>query len=498
MLQEEKNKFEERVLAYFDGALDKQSAKQLFEEVTRNAEKRTLFQSHETLNRIISAARIPLETPIEAKRGIVDRIPGLLAFLPGLLGTAETIPVLTQSANPFIAFFTKIPLSTAIAIGASVAVLTTAGVVVKNKLDTDAAREHKSNIAAVQNHVPATTAQRYAMLPDAAISSIPSHDLASPHLGNASSSMVSGLRHSNISSVSKDRFTIENTNAFSSLPAAPTLKGSKNANTISNNENGRSITSITTTPTLATEASNEPPIANINSVSPKQTPAASADIVPPTTSVLYPLSMDLTQGVIVRPFLSMGGRIVTLPSVTNIQPSSLDQNSRTQIASDIRFGLDVLLDEQFAINLQAGQTSFAQLQTERSTLPAPQNGLPFSSNTYYSRVNVTPSLWTMAGASYMVNPNDPFRLILSADAGAAWQLNGIAPMGELGIATELDLSSRLTLRPALTFDVARVGYGSDQSGTPPTNGFIYHNESTNSSNLWESAIGFNIGFMLRY
>jgi len=99
----------------------------------------------------------------------------------------------------------------------------------------------------------------------------------------------------------------------------------------------------------------------------------------------------------------------------------------------------------------------------------------------------------------MVNPNDPFRIILSADVGAAWQLNGIAPMGELGIATELDLSSRLTLRPALTFDVARVGYGSDESGTPPsTDGFIYHNEITNSPYLWESAIGFHIGFMFRY
>jgi hypothetical protein len=248
---------------------------------------------------------------------------------------------------------------------------------------------------------------------------------------------------------------------------------------------------------IAQQTPSEPPAANISSVSPEPVPAATANIVPPNTSVLYPNEMDLTQGIIVRPFASTGARIVMIPTVARDNPGYLPSISQgSKLASDFRFGLDLLLSEQFAINVQAGYTSFAQLVTKLTS--EQQAGIPFGGYAYYSQIAMTPSAWTMLGASYTVNPSDPFRIILNANAGVAW-LNSVAPMGELGLTTELDLSSRITVRPAFTFDVARVGYGSDQSGTAPlTNGFIYHNEITNSQSIWESSVGVNIGIMFRY
>src|SRR5438552_3049556 len=154
----QKQKLEERIIAYFDGSMSDAESSSLIREVAKTTEGRSLFKSYESLQRVINAARVPMEMPLAARRSIADRIPGLLAWIPGLLGTAETMPVVTQSANPFIAFLSKIPLSTAISVGTSVAVLTTAGVIVKNKLDNDAAREQKANVAVVQNQHSANPA----------------------------------------------------------------------------------------------------------------------------------------------------------------------------------------------------------------------------------------------------------------------------------------------------------------------------------------------------
>ena len=152
MQYEEKSNLENRIIAHFDGSLDRVSSKSLLDEVMANPEKRSLFRAHETLANVIAAARVPMEAPLETKREIADRIPGLIAFIPGLLGTAETMPILQQSANPFIAFFARMSLQTVVSIGSAIAILTTAGIVVKNNLDRNAAQTPK--IASIQNASP--------------------------------------------------------------------------------------------------------------------------------------------------------------------------------------------------------------------------------------------------------------------------------------------------------------------------------------------------------
>ena len=146
----DKSKLEERVIAYFDGSLDSEGSRSLLREVAESPGKRALFKAHETLARLIVAARAPMEAPLEVRRSIAERIPGMLAFIPGLLGTAETVPVLTENANPFIAFFARMSLTTAVSIGSAVAVLVT-GILLKNNFEDHSARPSSPKIAVVQN-----------------------------------------------------------------------------------------------------------------------------------------------------------------------------------------------------------------------------------------------------------------------------------------------------------------------------------------------------------
>ena len=73
MQNEEKNRLEERIIQHFDGSLSGEESKSLLREVAESTEKRALFKSYETLNKVISAARIPMELPVEAKNSIAER-----------------------------------------------------------------------------------------------------------------------------------------------------------------------------------------------------------------------------------------------------------------------------------------------------------------------------------------------------------------------------------------------------------------------------------------
>ena len=124
MPNEDTSKLEERIIAYFDGSLDNEGSRSLLSEISESPEKRALFNAHETLSQIIARARIPMEAPLEVKQQIADRIPGMLAFIPGFLGAAETAPIVSQSTNPLFAFFARMSLTTAVTIGSAVALLT--------------------------------------------------------------------------------------------------------------------------------------------------------------------------------------------------------------------------------------------------------------------------------------------------------------------------------------------------------------------------------------
>ncbi len=269
MQSDDKSKLEERVIAYFDGSLDSEGSRSLLREVAESPEKRALFKAHETLSRLIVAARTPMEAPLEVKRSIAERIPGMLAFIPGLLGTAETAPIVSQNANPFIAFFARMSLTTAVSIGSAVALLT-AGILLKNNFESNS-MPVSSKMAAVQN--PAM--RNFASSP-----TTPSSRIYASH-----------GTHSHIRTL-----------------AAQPIVSFTNSN---NNEQSNSDIANVAQPISTMPAS-----------------LAAADIPTQSTESLLPIPLAADEGITVRPYVSSGERYVTLngidgPNTVQTVPSYL-------------------------------------------------------------------------------------------------------------------------------------------------------------------------------
>ncbi len=468
MPQAERDKLEERIMSYFDGSLDKASSSKLLTDVSKNVESRALFHSHEVLNRVIAAARVPLEAPMEVKRSIVERIPGLVAFIPGLLGTAQTIPIITQSANPIFAFLSKIPLSTAISVGTSAVVLTTAGVIVKNKLDDNAAREAKSRVAVVRQYdAPQTSVAPYAAL-------------ATPNAATVAPSAIAKATasKSNQSDLADRTDRIAKTNTSFANRAAEPAAATPSA-----------------LPVKATPAASQvqpPPEDNapaLRAVAPSSIPVATANFPGSRPSVLTPVPVEFGEGIMVRPFFSIGYK-QSFVSVSGETSSDLDHSNPNASPMDIRAGLDFVLSDAWALRAQGGYSSFAEQILKGNieqtyTLPA---------YTQYSTVNAVWAGWATVGAAYSFDISEhPFTA--SAGGGLA-MLTHSAPMLDLGLSTEFDLSSQFSLRPSLIYQAVWTKLEDQRSGVPQGSAIFF--DRTLPPLGVSSSIGLNVGFIFRF
>ncbi len=448
MQNEEKSNLEERILAHFDGSADHASSKALLDEVMASPEKRALFRAHETLNSVIAAARVPMEAPLETKRQIADRIPGLLAFIPGLLGTTETMPILTQSANPFIEFFTRMSFSTAVSIGGAIAVLTTAGVIVKNNLDHNAAQTQK--IALVQNAspIPRDRGMRQA-----------STNSASPNYAMVAPNTVS-----------------ENASSAISHRASATLRA--NAKPIPSSISNAHQPSAISQNNASQNEDNAPLVMNAFTT-PRHAPAIASNIPIMQTGILTPMPEEASEAITVRPYASTGTRFVQL---NGYKDNTIKGNQSSIV------GLEFDLGDRYAFRAQGGYSSFAQV------VPSPIgtfNSLLGTSTVYGPGMALFPEYWTTLGISYSFVLTPSLPLIVSADAGAVWFTNpGIMTMA--GIGTEIPVGSQLAIRPLLTFDAVRT---STSLASPLPNNAIY--ESVNTPTMWASSFGFQLNFVYR-
>jgi hypothetical protein len=507
MLQQEKDKLEERIVAYFEGSLDQQSSRSLLSEVGTSTESRGLFKAHESLSRLISAARVPLETPIEVKRSIVERIPGLLAFIPGLLGGAQALPILSQSASPLWSFFAKIPLSTAISVGTSVAVLTTAGVVIKNKLDDNAASEHKARVAVVQNQAKRADAPQYYMAP------LPSRDAAAPEVGHAGSVVAEARATSNRSQqVSghtpanrtdqadlSDRSHRTNESHATDRPAADIV--ADHAGVLpATNDVDKGVTPLESTPKL-NESANPPSASlppqessqDISTVTPQSSGPAQANIILPRASVLTPLPMSFGDGSVVRPFGSIGTRVSFFQVNGEAAPNTHKSATSIPVLSFLA-GLDFLLDESFSLRLQGGQSTFAHEVLRGELQPGPGSIPNYIS---YSTVETDAAYWATGGLNYQFNLTETIPVILSAGTGAAW-LHPIAFMADFGASAEIPISSSFALRPGVTFDALWTGIDGLRDGTTLPASAIFVNRQLSGSGFVSTSLGINVGFVVRY
>ncbi len=452
----DRSALEDRIIAHFDGSLDAPSSKALLDEVMASPEKRALFRAHETLNRVIASARVPMEAPLETKREIADRIPGLIAFIPGLLGTAETMPILQQSTNPFISFFAKMSLQTAVSIGSAIAVLTTAGIIVKNNIDNNAAQPAKT--AVVQNVTPATS-QPSAGTPAQSYAEAPANTTFHQYVKAPVSAKVSGngTPQQSISTLNSNVVASQQERVRSAV-AEPASQTNWNASQDATTDDNGNL------PTIGSAFD-----------SPKSTSAVAANIPAMQAQILMPMPDEVGEGITVRPYASSGTRMLQLPGINN-------STGYIKGVANTTVGLEFELGDRYSFRVQGGQSSFTKFSYAQA--PGMIAGLPV----YTATVGAQSAGWTTVGISYAFALTQSFPLILSADGGAVWS-GGL--MGMLGLSTELPLTGQLVLRPTLTYDVVRTSIPS-----PAQTNAIYI-DPIDQTSMTTGAFGFQLNFMFR-
>lgn len=486
--QAERDKLEERIIAYFEGSLDGESSTQLLREVGESAAKRSLFHSYEVLDRVIASARMSLEAPIEVKRTIVERIPGLLAWIPGLLGTAPAIPVITQSASPIVGFLSKIPLSTAISVGTSAVVLTTAGIIVKNKLDDNAARDAQQRTSNVRTYEapPSSTPHNYAPLESRELSSnVGSAGVASLSTESNATERSDATKHSvndhsntNVPSARARRVA-----SSSASVAQPTSAENNSMPTAA-----ASHTPEDSQPVAATsEAKDETP--SLGSVQPLAVSSAKANtnVILTPGSVIKPMPVAMAEGMTYRFFGYAGARVTALNQVNG--------NTGTATAMNFAGGVDIPVAERLSLVGKVGYTSFAHAKNDFGQEPS-QFALPLYGT--HTELSNDQQVWTTAGLSYQLMKLGEFPVLTSLDLGTVFFQHDLGLMAAAGLSTAIPVTTAFVIRPTLSYDLVRSSVEEIQNPARTPRGAILSDNRTNASQVWTSALGFGLTFTTRF
>jgi hypothetical protein len=478
--QAERDKLEERIIAYFEGSLDGESSTQLLREVGESAAKRSLFHSYEVLDRVIAAARTPLEAPLEVKRGIVERIPGLLAWIPGLLGTAPAIPVITQSASPIVGFLSKIPLSTAISVGTSAVVLTTAGVIIKNKLDDNAAQEARQRTANVRTYEAPQSSTPHTYAP------LESRELSS-NLGNPGTAAVAEASNATETSVKS------HSNASSQIASTHTVAPVEHTTKAENNSASNVPVAHKPVESQPIAARNEPKdeTPSLMSVQPLAISSvkANTNVILNQGSVLKPLPVAMAEGMTYRFFGYTGVRMTAL-NVVNGAPSKM------RSAFNVAGGVDIPLADKLSVTGKIGYTSFAHAENDFGQDSRSSSvGLPIYGT--HTDLSNNQQVWTTAGLSYELLKLGDYSVLTSLDLGTVFFQHQVGMLGAAGLATEIPLSTAFVLRPMLTYDLVHTTVEDAQTNQrAPRGAILMDNKATGQ--VWTSAIGFGLTFTTRF
>jgi hypothetical protein len=488
--QAERDKLEERIIAYFEGSLDSQSSSQLLREVGQSAAKRSLFHSYETLNRVIAAARTPLEAPLEVKRSIVERIPGLLAWIPGLLGTAPAIPVITQSASPFIGFISKIPLSTAISVGTSAVVLTTAGVIVKNKLDDNAAQEARQRVANVRTYEAPQTSTPHTYAP------LASRELSS-NVGSAAVAVASDAGHTTSSARSTSEHAMkDHSNSASHISTTRNVSSIEHSKSLPNNATSNASSSNAP---VANKPVESKPVASNNdqadhsptfgAVQPLAVSSATSNVhvIVNPASVMMPMPIAIAEGLAYRMFAYAGARTISLNEVNGAKG--------TTTVSNFAAGVDIPVSQKLAIVAKVGRSAFAHASNEFGPAPS-QYGLPIYGK--HTELSNNQQYWTTAGLSYQLLKLGEYPVFTSLDLGTVFFGNDVGLMGVAGLATEIPVFAQFSLRPSVTYDMVRSAVVDVQNNLRVPRGAIVLDNKTDATQVWTSALGFGLTFSTRF
>ncbi len=559
-----RERLEDEILAFFDGALGPESTERLMETVETNPEARALFESHQSLQDLIASARIPMDTPVETTRALAEKIPNLLVFLPGLIGGLETVPVLTQSANTFLTFLAKVPASMMISAGAAVTVMTAAGVYVAT-----------TNNSAEKNHT--TTAHvRVAEAPkqDNPMNFQPAQNVASSQeVGSANATFKENPEAPKSSAPSNVANTNTPSAAVASIPASPApavghpatpkVPATPKANAASNSEhlnapNDVKMPQPTTPPAHAAKAiasSGNASAASAKSVTPaaaakhgnaqhpaNSTPdvnAPSKDLAQnengttnavamkaPESSIPEPIigrtslriadgavgapnnipqahvlvndyiSSDDASNVKVSPFATLGLRLMFMPSFSENASGGRASRQGTVISPNVDAfaGVDFAFSNYFALRVGGGAGNFGQIVPQNYLIPS-SAAVPINQYVTASHVEIMQLIYAKLLASYTLNPFDALRMTF--DGGAGYAFSG-GPLGQIGFRVAYDVTSNLTLRGGLAWEVASIGIKSDDNRVAAQSDAILIDRRLSPPNLIQNSLIPQIGFAFRF
>jgi hypothetical protein len=427
MMKEAENMaFEDRVLAYLDGALDDASSERLLAEIEADSAKQQIFSAHQELDKLIMTARVPLETPEETRRSIAAAIPGLVTYLPHFISSGTAVSLLATRGRTILEFFTQTPLRTALSIGGAAAIITTGAIVTKN-LTSGNASDHIPSLTRYERMIasPNATQPNAASTPSGVQGSASSSIQFAPL---ASSNLASNTRMHGAGSMA-DR-SANCVSVASSATSSATSSAASSATSIvvsdRNNESDRVTVngSVAGAATSTAASANENDIGSIaNPISPRSvTRTVSQPVSEGATpypifvtprSYREPLGVNVTAG--------FAARYLMLPSVDGENENQLGTSAIAAVRVPVTTGINLLAE--------GGYSSFARARQTASVVPG------FGSLEHVvidTKLATDEAYWTRIGAEYLFGADEETLTPFVSIAGGVAFARTLAPMAAVG------------------------------------------------------------------
>ena len=112
--------FEQTVLAYLDGLLDRRAEREFLREVSRDPEKQAVLEQYRKLNSTLQNRTEPIAVPLKTQQALAERIPALQDVIPKMAPT-----VAAGGGSGAAAFFSRKILTLLVGGGLVIGTLTT-------------------------------------------------------------------------------------------------------------------------------------------------------------------------------------------------------------------------------------------------------------------------------------------------------------------------------------------------------------------------------------
>ena len=478
--------FEENILAYLDGSLDSKTSNEILHTVSVSQEKRALLDAHLRLTDILATTQKPVSAPLSVQRDLVSKIPVLAVKLPYL---AEQPQRRDSVRGSFDRTSNRLPASSLWVSAVLVGCFVLVGVWFF------ANTTNNNNFRLSQQSPNIQSAQPQSSMPSQNIAPSSKDGLSnSAHSSFVSTSKIkeSSQDHSRSSRNSShgSSYAEGNTSVANSRANAPGNAGSLNSGNNAANNSSHAIG-------LA-DSTSIPSEANISSVIIGPLP-----IMPPEIDKTFSMA-----GLIISPngeeplplhfFLMTQERNILIPNVpltSYVTSNAIGITGRLLPTISPEFGIDYEIGSQFSTGIRGGFASFVQMQPFVFAGPVP--GYPYlEQHTADVMLANKSAFWGGIAVSYIFNPEDEWHLGMSIIGGNAF-LGNFSPIGAAELNSSYNLSSVITVRGAVSFDVSRIQPGAAPQPIPNNDAtFGIVNQGPGVAPLTSSAFSISAGIVI--